>query len=176
MMSSRISVLAVARRFARNSRASTAVEFALVAPVFFGLLFAIIEIALLFFAGQVLETGVQDSARLILTGQAQNASYSKAQFKSDLCNRVSILFNCNGLYIDVSSYSSFNNVSITSPIVNQNFVDTTQYSPGNAGDIVVVRAFYQWPLYVTGLGLNIANLSGRKRLLTSTAAFRNEPY
>ena len=51
-----------------------------------------------------------------------------------------------------------------------------QYSPGGAGDIVVVRLFYQWPLFVTGLGFNIANLSGNKRLLVATAAFKNEPY
>jgi hypothetical protein len=50
------------------------------------------------------------------------------------------------------------------------------YSPGNPGDIVVVRVFYQWPLFVTGLGYNIANLTGSKRLLTATAAFRNEPF
>jgi len=167
---------ALARRFARNRRGSTVVEFALVAPIFFGLLFAIIETALMFFAGQVLETGVQDSARLILTGQAQNGSYSKDQFKTDLCNRISSMFSCSGLYVDVQSYSSFNSVSITSPITNSTFVDTTQYSPGSAGDIVVVRAFYQWPLYVTGLYYNIANLSGSKRLLTASAAFRNEPY
>ena len=51
-----------------------------------------------------------------------------------------------------------------------------QYCPGNAGDIVVVRLFYQWPLFVTGLGYNIANLTGSKRLLSATAAFRNEPF
>ena len=45
-----------------------------------------------------------------------------------------------------------------------------------AGDIVVVRLFYQWPLFVTGLGYNIANLNGSKRLLSATAAFRNEPF
>ena len=50
-----------------------------------------------------------------------------------------------------------------------------QYSPGGAGGIVVVRLFYQWPLFVTGLGYNIANLTGSKRLLTATAAFQNEP-
>jgi Flp pilus assembly pilin Flp len=46
------------RRFRRNRRGSSAVEFALVAPVFFALLFAIIETVIVFFAGQVLETGV----------------------------------------------------------------------------------------------------------------------
>jgi Flp pilus assembly pilin Flp len=51
------------RRFRRNRRGSSAVEFALVAPVFFALLFAIIETVIVFFAGQVLETGVQDAGR-----------------------------------------------------------------------------------------------------------------
>jgi hypothetical protein len=50
------------------------------------------------------------------------------------------------------------------------------YNPGSGGDIVVVRLFYQWPLFVTGLGLDITNLSGSKRLLSATAAFRNEPF
>jgi len=43
------------RRFRRNRGGSAVVEFALVAPLFFALLFAIIETALMFFASQVLE-------------------------------------------------------------------------------------------------------------------------
>jgi Flp pilus assembly protein TadG len=166
------------RRFRRNSRGSAAVEFALVAPVFFALLFAIIETAIVFFAGQVLETVTQDSARMIMTGQAQTGGYSQGQFKDYVCGRVSVLFDCaNGIYVDVQSYPAFTNVSITDPINgSKNFIATMQYSPGGPGDIVVVRLFYQWPLFVTGLGYNIANLSGSKRLLAATAAFRNEPY
>ena len=38
------------RRFRRNRRGSAVVEFALVAPMFFALLFAIIETALMFFS------------------------------------------------------------------------------------------------------------------------------
>ena len=78
----------ILRRFRRNRRGSAAVEFALVAPLFFGLLFAIIELSMVFFASQVLETAVQDSARLIQTGQAQSGSYTAAQFKTDVCSRV----------------------------------------------------------------------------------------
>ncbi|WP_420131629.1 TadE/TadG family type IV pilus assembly protein [Rhodopseudomonas sp.] len=166
------------RRFGCSRRGSAAIEFAIVAPIFFGLLFAIIETAFMFFAGQVLETAVQDSARLILTGQAQTASYSSSQFKTALCGKLTSLFDCNGVYVDVRSYGSdFSTVSITQPIdSNKNFVNNMQYSPGTAGQIVVVRAFYQWPLFVTGLGYNISNLAGNQRLLSATAAFRNEPY
>jgi Flp pilus assembly protein TadG len=179
----RLSIVAAvarrARRFARNRRASAAVEFALIAPVFMALLFAILETALVFFAGQVLETATQDSARMILTGQAQNASYSQAQFKADVCSRIPALLDCaNGVYVDVQSYqSSFSNITITDPIdASKNFVNNMQYKPGGAGDVVVVRVYYQWPLVVTGLGYNISNLSGNKRLLSATAAFRNEPF
>ena len=41
---------------------------------------------------------------------------------------------------------------------------------------MVVRLFYQWPVYVSLLGFTMQNMSGGKRLLVATAAFRNEPY
>jgi Flp pilus assembly protein TadG len=168
----------VLRRFGRNHRGSAAVEFALVAPVFFALLFAIIETALMFFASQVLETVTQNSARMIVTGQAQNSSYTQTQFKTYVCGQIPALFNCGSLYVDVESYSSFANISLSSQIDGSgNFINNNmQYSPGGPGDIVVVRLFYPWQLFVTGLGYNISNLSGNQRLLVATAAFQNEPY
>ncbi len=42
--------------------------------------------------------------------------------------------------------------------------------------VVVVRLFYQWPTFVTGLGFNLSNLSNGTILLSATAAFKNEPY
>jgi Flp pilus assembly protein TadG len=173
-------------RFRRNRRGSAAVEFALVAPLFFALLFAIIETAIVFFASQVLETVAQDTGRLILTGQAQNAGYkSEADLKAAVCatgNAVNVLFsNCtdttNGLFIDVQNYPGFSNVVLNSQIdASGNFINNMKYCPGNAGDIVVVRVFYKWQLFVTGLGYNISNLTGSQRLLSATAAFRNEPF
>lgn len=171
-------------RFRRNRRASAAVEFALVAPVFFALLFAIIETAIMFFASQVLETVIQDASRQVLTGQAQTAGYtSAANFKNNLIckvgNVVNVLFDCaNGIYVDVQSYPSFTNVVINNPVdANGNFnAGVLGYNPGTSCDTVVARIFYQWPLFVTGLGYNISNLSGHKRLLVATAAFRNEPF
>ncbi|MBN8987711.1 MAG: pilus assembly protein [Rhizobiales bacterium] len=166
------------RRFRRNRSGSAVVEFALVAPMFFGLLFAIIETALMFFASQVLETVTQDSARLIFTGQAQNQKLTAAQFKSAVCSKIVVLFDCQGgISVDVQSYPQFSNINVAPPIdANKNFTNPNNYNPGNAGDIVVVRLFYQWPILVTKFGYDITNLAGSKRLLTATAAFQNEPY
>lgn len=168
------------RRFRRNQRGSAAVEFAFIAPMFFALIFAIIESSLVFFAGQVLETGTQDTARLMMTHQAQDSGMTQAQFKQDLCNRVAVLFTCASLYVDVKTYTSFSTVSISDPIDGSgNFVNSFTYQSSSPGDTVVVRAFYQWPLFVTKLGYNIANIgrntSSPYRLLAATAAFRVEP-
>jgi Flp pilus assembly protein TadG len=178
------------RRFGRNRRASAAVEFALVAPLFFALLFAIIETALMFFASQVLETITQSGARMISTGQAQTGQVSSCQvagvptactqasFKNYICSQIPALFNCTNLYVDVESYPAFSSISLSSQIdASNNFVSNNmQYNPGGSGAIVVVRLFYPWQLFVTGLGYNISNLSNNQRLLVATAAFQNEPY
>jgi len=164
------------RRFGRNRRGSTAVEFALVAPVFFGLLFAILETGIIFFADQYLETLTQDGARVILTGQAQNGNYTQAQFQTYICSQVSALFNCSNIYVNVQSFTSFQTLTASCPISNGTFVNSMQYNPGGPGSVVIVQLFYQWPQIVTGLGYNITNLNGGYRLLCATAAFRNEPY
>jgi Flp pilus assembly protein TadG len=173
----------ILRRFRRNRRGSAAVEFALVAPIFFAVLFAIIELSLVFFASQILETVTQDTARLIMTGQAQNAAYTQATFKDAVCAKLTVMFDCvNGVSIDVQNYKAFTAVDISDPIATdpsdgkKKFVPPNNYLPGGPGDIVVVRLFYKWPLFVTGLGFNVANIADNKRLLTATAAFQNEPY
>ena len=163
-------------RFCRNRRGSAAIEFALVAPVFLALLFAILETGIIFFADQYLETLTQDGARMILTGQAQNGNYTQSQFQTYICSQVSALFSCSNIYVNVQSFSSFQTLTATCPISNGTFVNNMQYSPGGPGNVVIVQLFYQWPQFVTGLGYNITNLNGNFRLLCATAAFRNEPY
>src|SRR5215813_2502179 len=165
------------RRFGRNGRGSAAVEFALVAPVFFALLFAIIEVALMFFATQVLETVTQASARYVLTGQAQSGGLSQAQFKTYVCSQIPALFTCANVKVSVQSYPAFASISNSTVYdASGNFTGAQNYCPGNGGDIVFVSLSYQWPLFVTGLGFNMSNPGSTKKWLTATAAFQNEPF
>jgi Flp pilus assembly protein TadG len=168
------------RRFMRRQDGAVAVEFGLILLPFLALMFGIMETALVFFADQTLETAVSESARLIMTGQAQTQSLNATTFKNAVCARIYGLFDCqNGVYVNVQTYSSFGGITYTPPLdtngnlVTSNFV----YQPGGPGDIVVVRLYYQWPIYVSLMNLNkLTNMSNNKRLLVATAAFRNEPY
>jgi Flp pilus assembly protein TadG len=170
--------LKTVRRFLRRDDGIAAVEFGMVAAPFLALMFAIMETAIVFFASQTLETAVADSARLIMTGQAQQSSFTQQQFKSAVCGKILGLFDCaNGIKIDVKTYSNFSSVSTAKPFdANGNLLNNFGYVPGGPGDIVVVRLMYEWPVYVSLLGLNLSDLANNRRLLVSTVAFRNEPY
>jgi Flp pilus assembly protein TadG len=167
------------RRFAKGEDGIAAVEFGMVAAPFLALMFAILETALVFFANQTLETAVADSARLIMTGQAQSSGFTQQQFKDAVCAKILGLFDCaGGIQLDVKTYTGFAAVSTANPVDSNGNLQTSSFGfqPGNACDIVVVRLMYQWPVYVSLLGFNLADLAGNKRLLMATAAFRNEPF
>src|ERR1700733_11767856 len=123
-------------RFVRQRDAMTTVEFAiLLAP---------------FVAGQTLETAAAASARLIQTGQAQTSGWSAAQFKAQVCNQIHGIFSCNsGVYVDVETYPSFSSISLGLPVTNGAFDPSAiNYNPGGPGDIVMLRLYYQYPVFV----------------------------
>ena len=66
-------------------------------------------------------------------------------------------------------------VSPRSLVSSRPFVSSPA-NPGGPGDIVVLRLYYQYPVYVNLLGFNLSNLSGGLDLLAATAVFKNEPY
>jgi Flp pilus assembly protein TadG len=173
----RFATVGAVRRLVRQQDGAVAVEFGLVAAPFLALVFAIMETAVIFFAGQALETAVADASRLIMTGQAQTQGMSASTFKNAVCAKIYGLFDCqNGVSVDVQKFTSFATVTNNSPVSNGNFTPPNNYNPGGPSDIVMVRLYYQWPVYVSLLGFNLSNLNGGKRLLAATAAFRNEPY
>jgi Flp pilus assembly protein TadG len=167
------------RRMLRGWRGDTgtvAVEFALIAPAFLALLIATIETSLVFFSQQALQTAVTESARQIMTGQAQTQQLSAAQFQQSVCSKLTNMFNCANLYVNVQNFPSFSAISMLNPLqsgtLNQSAMS---YSLGVGGDIEVVQLFYLWPTFIAPLGFDLATLNGQ-HLLVATAAFRNEPF
>ena len=162
----------------RREDGSAGIEFAVVAAPFLALLFAVMETALIFLANQTLETAAQNASRLILTGQAQNQSFDVAAFRQAVCTSLASFFNCNNVLIDVRTAPNFSSANTCLPVQNGQIQNNFTFTPGNPGDIVVVRLMYQWPVYVSLLGLAsaLSNMSGNNNLLMATASFRNEPY
>jgi Flp pilus assembly protein TadG len=169
-------------RFLRDRRAGAAVEFALVLLPFLMVLMTMINSALVLLAGQVLQTAATTAGRLILTGQAQTANFTAAQFKNSICASLTVMFNCSSnLYIDVESLppgSSFSSITLPGATNANGTVNSGgfNYNPGSPGYIVIVRLIYQWPIIAPGLSIGLVNSANSTNTLIATVAFVNEPY
>lgn len=186
------------RTFVRASDGATAVEFALVAFPFFLLIFAILEIAMVFMISTTLEASMGRSARTIRTGELQTANASLAtprtptqlanDFKSAICSNLGWLEgSCtNNLNVDVRTFTQFNDVNNADPIrtttnssgQTTRAFDSTQltFTPGGPQDIVLVRAFYRYQVLTPMLNPGLVELSDGSQLITTSTVFRNEPY
>jgi Flp pilus assembly protein TadG len=169
----------IVSKFLRRQNGSTAVEFALVAAPFIALTLALLQVGLIYFAQEALESTVEQTARLVLTQQVTNANTSQSQFASKLCANSPGLFTCSSFMIDLQPASSFNNANVSQPTLtydaNGNVTNTWQYNAGAPGDIMVMRVMYPWPVYLGPLALNFGNMQNNNLLLMATSVFRNEP-
>ena len=172
-------------RFRRAESGALAVEFGLIAPFFFGLLFGILEIALTFWSTQVLETAVANAARQVYTGSFQDSArtldpaQALAQFKTRVCSNVGALFNCNALvHVDVRRLDHFSSASTElSPPVTDGAFDPSKfrYDPPRRNEICVVRAAMEYPVYVNLFGY-ATGLRNGNRLIMASSAFKTEPF
>jgi Flp pilus assembly protein TadG len=178
------------RAFGRDERGVTVVEFALLAIPFFTIITAILETSMIFLAGQILDSAVQDSARLIRTGQAQSSTpaYSAADFRAAICDGLYGMFDCDAgdgkLRVNVSVIADFSAASAGYPLETGDECEpggcqwtlADDYAPGGGGDVVLVRAYYKWPTIVNFPGFNFQTLPDGTRLLGAARVFRNEPF
>ena len=172
----------ILKRFRRDRNGTTAVEFGLVAMPFFAILGMIIETGLAFFTGQVLEAATTSAGRIVMTGQVQLTpgppAIRIARFRNEFCNRFNWYIDCNSVQFDVRSFPMGAPINMALPIVNGALDpnQVPQFNFGNPGQIVLIRIYYEMPIYLNILGVGTGVLSGNKRLLTGAVAFMNEPY
>ncbi|KQV04891.1 hypothetical protein ASC89_13980 [Devosia sp. Root413D1] len=179
-----------AQAFGRNDSGVTAIEFGLLALPFFTIILAIVETALVFIAGQILDSAVNDSSRLIRTGQAQNGTpaYNAEAYREAICDGLYSMFDCDladdKLRVSVTVVSDFGAVALGYPLktgedCKEDKCDWTlvdDYKPGKGGDVVLVQAYYKWPTVVNLPGFNFQTLPDGTRLLGASRVFRNEPF
>lgn len=166
-------------RFRAEKRGSAAVEFAFVALPFLALLFAVLELGMVFLVSTTLQNAADAAGRKIRTGELQASGGTAATFKNSICADMSWLGSdcASNLTVDVRKFSTFAGSSADSPVTNGAIDPTkTKWEPGGAEEIVLVRAYYSWTLVTPLLNAGLQNLSNGKRLIQTTVTFRNEPW
>lgn len=164
----------------RGESGAALIEFAIVAIPFLMLLFAAVEVGFVFWGMYDLESATEDAARQIRTGQVQAEAMDEDSFKAVLCGKVTLLSQCNTkLRLDVRSFTQFGEIggNLPSPL-NEigELKDILDWQPGGAGAIVLVSAFYEWPLLNIVSSVSLSNMPSGGRLLRASTAFRNENW
>ena len=159
----------IIRRFQRHEDGTTAVEFAILAFPFFLLLFAIIESSLLFFAGQMLESAVDDVGRRVRTGQLDD-TLTEAQFKTEICKETALLFDCGKLDVDLKVAAKFDDLG-DPPVPEGGEIDHSDYSftAPCPEEIAMITVSYEWPIFTNYVAAQVSQLN-------TMSVFRTEPY
>ena len=172
-----------AARFARAERGVTAVEFGLVAVPMLLLTFGALELAMVFLVSTTLDAATETASRQIRTGEFQvSPANTQADFKNLVCGGMSWLNGrcASGVTVSVQTFSSFATLAAAPPVNPTTFnpAAATCFSTGQQTDIVLVRTYYVWTLFTPLLNNALENMGAGsgKRLITSTTAFRNEPF
>ena len=165
------------RKFLKDRRAATAVEFTLLAAPFFLLLMVLAETSTVFIGELVLDHAVARVGREVRTGQVTNANLNKSQFRQMICDRVDFLMDCDKLNVDLRSYGSFSAIPTSIPIKNGD-IDTSAlgFSLPAAQTITALRVYYKWPLYTDVMREISTKMKDRSFVMVSSAAFRTEPF
>ena len=182
-----------ARRFGskarRNQAGTTAIEFAFVIGPFLALLFAIMEVALVYLAQVSMDAQTEKVSRAIQVGIMQQSKMNAQQFKDMFCQDLVSFMKCDDVTVDVRSSDTFAEAAgnLPKPLNSDGSMASgfNQFTPGGRNKVVVVNIYCNLKLLAslpamgdfTGkVGLGLGNMPDGSRLMTATRAFRTEPY
>jgi Flp pilus assembly protein TadG len=168
--------------FLKDRKAVTAVEYALIGPVF------VFMIAEFFYTSSALNYATKNVARQIMTGAVQSTKLNQAQFINNiLCPQLPSTIPCSSVIVNIQTFSSatypggfygFVNNTQTGLVIPPLNNSQTSFCPGGAGQYAYIRILYPMPLLDTFWlpTLNTTYQGQTVALITAAAAFKNEPF
>ena len=181
-------------RLLRREEGVTALEFAIVAPVFLLLLAGIIEFGIVMTVYSVMEGATAVSSRLGKTGFTAVGVTRQQTILDAVTTRAGSLIDPTLLTVESKFYKQFDQINDPEPYTDQNGngayepgepfadingngqwdVDQGASGYGSAGDIVVYEVSYPWEISTPV----ISSLIGKNGILmiTTHAVVKNEPY
>ena len=154
-------------KFLRNEKGTSIVEFAFVAILVFGLLFAIVDLGMMFYVNLTMQNAVREGVRYAITGSSDLdlggvAASVRTKIRNSsvgLCDRDRCPNNKIHFFVLQSGV----------PVA----IPPESLGVGGPGDIMVIRVDYSWPLLTPLLRPFFPNGNYN---FTVGATMRNEPF
>ncbi|MCJ2035380.1 TadE/TadG family type IV pilus assembly protein [Methylobacterium sp. J-068] len=177
------------RRFGRTSGGATAVEFALVMPLFMLVFVEILQGGLYIFCYAAIEKATFDASRSVMLGALTSAASTSDGFRNSVvCANLIAGLSCTNVVVSLQTtmltgtgtgYSGFVNADETGLATVAMDNSQTQYCTGAPGTYGYLQVFYAVPVFSPiwiALG-NVTKFRGSSVVFTRAAvAFRNEPF
>lgn len=187
-----------AKKIVRDSDGVVTLEFALLLPIFLLLLFGIIEFSIIMFAKSVMEGATSITSRMGKTGYIEEGKSREEMLIELLAQKSSGVLDPERIEIETLVYEGFSDIAQPEPLtydangngeydpadgdsyqdINGNGAwdsDMGTAGLGGAGDIVVYRVHYPWPVLTPVMSNFLADEDGNYPLDVSVVV-RNEPY
>ena len=168
------------------------VEFAMVAPLFIGVICAIMEFSGIMFVHTILEGSAREASRYGLTGFTSGGVSREDQIIAIVQNHTYGIIDMGELQMETLVYENFADVGQPEPFTDENdngvwnagepYTDVNgngTWDPdmgaaglGGPGDVVVYRMSYDWEIMIP----LFRPFFGDAITLRSNIAVRNEPY
>ena len=154
-----------------GNKGATAVEFALIAPLFFLIFLGIFEVGAILLIQTSLETSILQVSRFGRTGSTVTGQTSQ-QTALALASQYSFgLVNPTNLVLTVTPYANFGSMPT---LANAPTSGTQNFGTGNQA--VLYTLSYNWNFFTPLLG-NLLSPTGNGTIkLTASAVVQNEPF
>jgi len=163
--------------FIKDRKGSAAIEFAILALPFFVVIFAIAEIAVMYFVESGLDAAVHTTVRQVRVGVAKSGAWDAKKFKDTVCANLSLSFGCStNLKVRAIVVTDMASVNRISPITNGSLNVTEDFNLGDSGSYVLVQAFLPWDPVFKLYPIASARLADGSYVLASSELIKNEPF
>lgn len=161
------------RRFRKDRKGVTMIEFGFIALPFFMIVIGTLETALIHLSRSSLANAMDQNSRAIMTGSAGCLTHD--ELVARLCDQVAIGSNCTAdtkiVMRELSSFRSSTGDSYDGDFDNfQGSVDM-----GSGGSIMLMRTYHRWNTIVPLMDRVWGDGNGEV-VMINNIAFRNEPF
>lgn len=165
------------RSLSKDREGSAAIEFAILALPFFVVIFAIAEIAIMFFVDSGLDAALHKAVRQVRVGVAKSGNWDVTKFKQVVCGELSFSFDCSSkLKVRATVVTDMSSITKASPISSGSLNVTEDFNLGDSGSYVLVQAFLPWNPTFKLYSISSAQLSDGSYVLGSAELIKNEPF
>jgi Flp pilus assembly protein TadG len=165
------------RSLSKDRKGSAAIEFAILALPFFVVIFAIAEIAIMYFVDSGLDAALHKAVRSVRVGVAKSGNWDSIKFKQVVCNELALSFNCSTkLKVRATVITDMASINKGNPITTGTLNVTESFDLGDSGSYVLIQAYLPWDPTFQLYTIASSRMSDGSYLLGSAELIKNEPF